>query len=97
MDNHISSAWAGFINNWQQVHGHEPVTLAQVAALPGAQQWMQSGTGQELGASLSHNASLHPTLRPVRLRSRVRYHTKAGRVRKPAVWALVPVEPEVAS
>lgn len=97
MDNDISSAWASFIDNWHREYGQEPVTLAQVAALSGAQQWMQSGTRQELGANLSNNASFHPTLRPTRLRGRVRYYTKAGRIRKPALWALVAVEQEVAS
>jgi hypothetical protein len=88
MSNDITSAWVGFIDSWLAKFGQEPVTLAQVATLPGARQWMKSGTTQELGAALKQHAALHPTLRAVRLRDRYAYPTKAGRIRKPAIWAL---------
>jgi hypothetical protein len=98
VNNDITSAWADFITSWHEQHGNAPVTLAQVASLPGAQQWMEnSGTRQELGANISNHAALHPTLRPVRLRGRYAYMTKAGRVRKPALWRIEVVEQEVAS
>ena len=93
----ITAAWVEFIDGWYRRYGHEPVTLAQVVALPGSQHWMQnSGTRQELGATLTHNARLRPAMHPVRLRGRYAYHTKAGRVRKPAIWRLVTVQQEMA-
>jgi len=97
MNNHTKAAWIDFIGSWCRRYGDDPVTLAQVASLPGAQRWMQnSGTRQELGATLTNNATLHPTLHPTRLRGRYAYDTKAGRVRRPAIWRLTTADQQMA-
>lgn len=88
----ITHAVSDLIDAWHARFGLEPVTISQVAELPGAEVLMGTDqTRQALALSL-YNFCRHPTLRPVRVRGRYAYRTKAGLVRVPALWALEAVE-----
>jgi hypothetical protein len=88
-----------FLTGWAEQLGTEtPVSIRQIAALPGASDLMPTADLRELGTWLWRNRATIPGFRVRRIRrgvSQRKPRGAAGYFWRPAIWTLEVVEPQV--